>query len=91
MKLAYPFQDAALAFASTSSSAIRGGAILVDVRRAPARDWAYIAKRVFDRSAAAIALLVTLPLMILIAAAIKITSPGPVFFRQKRHDAHSKL
>lgn len=91
VKLAYPFQDAALAFASTSSSAIRGGAILVDVRRAPARDWAYIAKRVFDRSAAAIALLVTLPLMILIAAAIKITSPGPVFFRQKRHGVHGEV
>ncbi|RTL73193.1 MAG: undecaprenyl-phosphate glucose phosphotransferase [Hyphomicrobiales bacterium] len=91
VKLAYPFQDAALAFASTPSNIIRGDAILVDVRRAPARDWASIAKRAFDRSTAAIALLVTLPLVILIAAAIKITSPGPVFFRQKRHGVHGEV
>lgn len=91
VKLAYPFQDAALPFASTPSSAIRGGAVLVDVRRAPARDWAYVAKRVFDRSAAALALLVTLPLVLMIAGTIKITSPGPVFFRQKRHGVHGEI
>jgi exopolysaccharide biosynthesis polyprenyl glycosylphosphotransferase len=41
-------------------------------------------KEVFDRLAAAVGLLVTLPLFLLIAGMIKITTPGPVIFRQVR-------
>ena len=46
-----------------------------------ARKWV---KGVFDRTAAGVGLLVLSPLILLIAAAIKIDSPGPAFFRQKR-------
>jgi exopolysaccharide biosynthesis polyprenyl glycosylphosphotransferase len=42
-------------------------------------------KRTMDFAAAAAALLVLSPLFILIAAAIKLTSPGPVFFNQWRY------
>lgn len=42
------------------------------------------AKRLFDIAFAIFALVVTGPLMALIAIAIKVTSPGPVFFRQDR-------
>ena len=41
-------------------------------------------KKAFDRIVAAFALLALLPILILIAAAIKIGMPGPVFFRQVR-------
>ncbi|HET7321746.1 MAG TPA: sugar transferase, partial [Longimicrobiaceae bacterium] len=41
-------------------------------------------KRVFDLVIASVMLIATLPLMALIAAAIKLDSPGPVFFRAKR-------
>lgn len=41
-------------------------------------------KRVFDFILAAAALVVLSPLMALTALAIKLTSPGPVFFRQQR-------
>lgn len=41
-------------------------------------------KRVFDLIASAIGLVILLPVMLLTAAAIKMTSPGPVFFRQNR-------
>lgn len=41
-------------------------------------------KFLFDRIAAAFGIIITLPLMILIALAIKIDSKGPVFFKQKR-------
>jgi lipopolysaccharide/colanic/teichoic acid biosynthesis glycosyltransferase len=43
-----------------------------------------IAKRAIDVAGAALGLVVTAPLMPLIAAAIYIDSPGPVFFKQRR-------
>ncbi|WP_420450796.1 sugar transferase [Ilumatobacter sp.] len=46
--------------------------------------WRAIAKRVFDVSLAAGILVVTLPVQLVAAAAIKLTSPGAVFFRQVR-------
>lgn len=42
------------------------------------------AKRMFDVVAAAFALLGLLPLLALCAVAIRLTSPGPIFFRQRR-------
>jgi lipopolysaccharide/colanic/teichoic acid biosynthesis glycosyltransferase len=41
-------------------------------------------KRMFDLAGATIALLLASPLMLLAALAIKLDSPGPVFFRQQR-------
>jgi exopolysaccharide biosynthesis polyprenyl glycosylphosphotransferase len=45
---------------------------------------ALLVKRGFDLVLASIALLLAAPLMLLIAFAIKLDSPGPVFFRAKR-------
>ena len=41
-------------------------------------------KRALDLTCLLVALPTVLPLMLLIAAFIKIVAPGPVFFRQKR-------
>jgi lipopolysaccharide/colanic/teichoic acid biosynthesis glycosyltransferase len=41
-------------------------------------------KRALDLTVASGSLLVLLPVFLIIAAAIKVTSPGPVFFRQER-------
>ena len=41
-------------------------------------------KRLFDLVLASIAFVVLLPLMLLVAVAIKATDPGPVIFRQQR-------
>ena len=41
-------------------------------------------KRVFDIALSALSLIVFAPLMVCIAAMIRITSPGPVLFRQTR-------
>ncbi|HEV7887334.1 MAG TPA: sugar transferase [Acidimicrobiales bacterium] len=46
--------------------------------------WRAGAKRAFDMSASAAALLVTAPLWLLIGLAIKVSSAGPVLFRQER-------
>jgi exopolysaccharide biosynthesis polyprenyl glycosylphosphotransferase len=43
-----------------------------------------VVKGFFDRSVAAIALVVTAPLMVAIALAVRVTSPGPALFRQTR-------
>lgn len=52
---------------------------------APLRGWWLRGgKRVFDSVAAAAGLLALAPLLLLIAAWIKLDSPGPVFFRQQR-------
>src|SRR5829696_4462466 len=42
------------------------------------------AKRLMDISAALVALVILAPLFLLVAALIKLTSPGPVFFQQSR-------
>jgi sugar transferase (PEP-CTERM system associated) len=47
-------------------------------------------KRIFDKILSCFGVLVTLPLFPLIALAIKITSPGPVLFRQVRTGKHEK-
>src|SRR5688500_4384253 len=44
-----------------------------------------MAKRAIDIGGASLGLLLFAPLLIGIAIAIKATSPGPVFFRQKRY------
>ena len=56
------------------------------------RDLAYLfAKRVFDFSVAAMALVLLAPAFLLIAIAIKRSSPGPVFFCQDRYGLNGEL
>lgn len=50
-----------------------------------------LSKRMFDASSAALALLFFAPLFIAIAIAIKVTSRGPVFFRQYRYGYRNQL
>jgi lipopolysaccharide/colanic/teichoic acid biosynthesis glycosyltransferase len=52
---------------------------------------ASVAKRLFDLLVAGSALLLLLPLFAALALAIKLDSPGPVFFRQQRVGRHGKL
>jgi polysaccharide biosynthesis protein PslA len=49
-----------------------------------------IAKRTLDIFGSAFGLLMLAPLLIGIVIAIKLTSPGPVFFRQKRYGYHNR-
>lgn len=46
--------------------------------------WSVVVKRMLDFCLALTALLAVSPVMLLAAALIKLTSPGPVFFKQKR-------
>src|SRR5215471_8533747 len=55
----------------------------------PLDEAAAVLKRIEDIVIALLCLLLTLPLILVIALCIKIDSPGPVFFRQKRLGANN--
>src|SRR6185369_4030862 len=48
------------------------------------------AKRLLDVVGATVLLVLTLPLLLLVALVIKLTSPGPVIFRQERAGFHGR-
>jgi Undecaprenyl-phosphate glucose phosphotransferase len=56
----------------------------LDVFEAPITDWDLVMKWLFDHVIGGIILLLASPLMALVALAVKLDSPGPVLFRQKR-------
>ncbi len=60
------------------------GVQLLSVADRPLSDFAYFAKSAFDRTGAAIVLLLAAPILLVCVLGIKLNSPGPVFFRQKR-------
>jgi exopolysaccharide biosynthesis polyprenyl glycosylphosphotransferase len=61
-----------------------GGHALMHVRPVQRHGWRARAKRVFDIVVASAVLAVTAPFLIAAAALIRLTSKGPVLFRQKR-------
>ena len=56
----------------------------LDMFEAPITDWDLVMKWLFDRIVGGLALLAALPVMALVALAVRLDSPGPVLFRQKR-------
>ena len=67
-----------------------GGSNLMQVRVRPIGGWGLIIKQLIDYTFAGIGLLVSVPLFLAIAVAIKLDSPGPVFFRQRRHGCNER-
>jgi Undecaprenyl-phosphate glucose phosphotransferase len=61
-----------------------GGVISVELQRPPLTRGERAAKRAFDIAGAMVGLLVTAPVMLVIAFAVWIESPGPIIFRQRR-------
>ena len=57
----------------------------INIGRRPLNLGEIVLKRVLDLTLAVVALVALFPLLALIAVAIKLDSPGPVFFRQKRY------
>lgn len=79
--------DAGSALSVSSIGAIG----LLDIKRKPLADWGRHLKAVEDFVIGAIALAFALPVMALIAVAIKIDSRGPVLFRQRRHGLNRQV
>ena len=57
---------------------------VLEVQAVRRQGWRAVAKRAFDVTLAGIGLVVAAPVMAVVAVAVKLTSPGPVLFRQKR-------
>lgn len=57
----------------------------------PLRGWSPVFKRIEDMVLSSLALIVLSPVMLLVALAIKLDSPGPVLFRQKRYGYNNRL
>lgn len=68
-----------------------GGIPFLRVSTKPLDGWNAALKIMEDKALAAVILAFVLPLMLVIAAAIKLFSPGPVLFRQKRYGFNNQV
>ena len=68
-----------------------GNVPFIDVFDKPIADWDYVLKWLFDRVIGTILLILALPVMALVALAIKLDSSGPALFRQKRYGFNNEL
>ncbi len=64
---------------------------MVEIVNKPMSDWDVVFKYVEDKVLASIALVLLSPLMLGIALAVKLSSPGPVLFYQKRLGFNNKV
>ena len=64
---------------------------LLDIKRKPLADWAPFIKRAEDLVLGGIVALATLPLMLLIAIIVRLDSPGPILFRQRRRGLNQRV
>jgi len=57
---------------------------IIELKKTPLEGWGKIAKRIFDLLGAFFLIILTSPIMLFMALAIKLDSKGPVFFKYKR-------
>jgi Undecaprenyl-phosphate glucose phosphotransferase len=67
------------------------GLPVLELSVSPLDGYNRLVKALEDRVLAAVILLLVSPLMLMIAIAIKLTSPGPVFFKQQRHGYNGEV
>jgi exopolysaccharide biosynthesis polyprenyl glycosylphosphotransferase len=72
-----------LKFAHASTEATEGASQIVASSNGM-DGWQYLFKRALDVIGSSVLLIIFSPLFLIVAALIKLTSPGPVFFAQKR-------
>jgi Undecaprenyl-phosphate glucose phosphotransferase len=68
-----------------------GNVPMLDVFDRPIADWDVVMKWLFDKLIGGIILVLALPVMVLIAIAIKLESRGPILFKQKRYGFNNNL
>jgi Undecaprenyl-phosphate glucose phosphotransferase len=64
---------------------------VLDILDTPIADWNVVIKYVFDKVVGSLALIALSPVLILTALAIRLETPGPVLFRQKRYGFNNEL
>ena len=68
-----------------------GSVGMLDVKTKPLADWAPFVKRAEDYVLGTVFLVLSLPLLVLIALAIRLESKGPVLFRQRRRGLNHRV
>jgi Undecaprenyl-phosphate glucose phosphotransferase len=68
-----------------------GNVPVLDVYDKPIADWNYVLKMLFDRVVGWALLIALSPVMLAVAAAVRLDSKGPVFFRQRRYGFNNEL
>ena len=68
-----------------------GNVPVLDIFDKPIADWNLVTKWLFDRVVGTLVLICALPLMAAIAIAVKLDSPGPVLFRQRRYGFNNEV
>jgi len=63
----------------------------LDILDKPIADWDVVIKLAFDKIVGSLALIALSPVLLATALAVKLDSPGPVFFRQKRYGFNNEL
>ncbi len=61
-----------------------GGLPVLHLRGTDLRGWQFAIKAILDRVAACLAILILLPILAILAAGVRLSSSGPVMFRQRR-------
>lgn len=69
---------------------VLGGRLMLVFHSTPQISWALWAKDILDRVGAAALLVVTLPIWLVAMVGIRLSSPGPIFFRQERSGHYGK-
>jgi Undecaprenyl-phosphate glucose phosphotransferase len=68
-----------------------GSVPVLDVFDRPIADWDLVLKWIFDKVVGSVILLLTFPLLLAAALAVRLDSPGPILFRQKRYGFNNEL
>ncbi|MDZ4767043.1 MAG: sugar transferase [Chloroflexota bacterium] len=87
IRLAHDYSDLAY-FRATSEDF--NGVTLISLREAILSPLQRILKRLFDLAFALLALMISAPLWVIIALAIRLDSPGAIIFQQRRIGQHGK-
>ncbi|MDB6055802.1 MAG: exopolysaccharide biosynthesis polyprenyl glycosylphosphotransferase [Verrucomicrobiales bacterium] len=73
----------------TSLDDFHGKPVLI-FRSTPETSWQALSKQALDLAGSFILLVVLSPILVAVMLAVKLTSPGPIFFRQKRSGLNGK-
>jgi putative colanic acid biosynthesis UDP-glucose lipid carrier transferase len=84
------FPEDAAPYAGGAGVSLLAGVPMARVAARPLAGWRSVAKAAEDRLLGLLALLAASPVMLAVAVAIKLDSPGPVLFRQQRYGYDNK-
>lgn len=71
-------------YGANVDTSLHGGVPVLELRTTPLEGWGRIVKRIVDFFTSLLGVIILSPLFILIAIAIKLTDPGPIFYMDER-------